>query len=690
MSLDRILFIIAFSLLFFPCMGYAVYTVLRFWKVIGLGQKEIITTPLLFRLKSVFVNVFLQKKLFKHPVRGIFHVLIFYSFILYSLLHTPSQIIGGFLGDPTFYIPSFIDVFVPSFSFFYDYLIDLFSFFVLFSVLFFGMRRWVFRAKELDRPSLQSFFVLIFIGMLMLFTLIGEPAKMFAYPNLLIDASHSSFIRAYVQDLYLNFGWSDVAVAKFIYLLGWWGHISSILFFAAFVPNSKHAHLIWAPVNFFFASDRPKGALSHLDVENATVWGASNTQHFAWTTLLDGLACIECGRCTIECPASRTGKVLNPKEIMKDIKHAVMDHAPNLLAAVKNGSSGEDFLNLKGTRVIDDYTSQDAIWGCTTCYACVEACPVGNNHVEAILNMRRSLVLNEGALPSELQGALINMENQSNPWGIGSHKRVDWIEGLEIRTMAEWKTLGEEPDLLFWVGCAGSFDERNIKIARSIANLLNKANVKFGILGLEENCSGDSARRSGNEYLWQQLAQMNIDKMHEYSIKMITTGCPHCFNTIKNEYPELGGNFEVIHHSELINQLLDDKCLHVDQDKAKEIGSVTYHDSCYLGRYNNNYEHPRSVLKHVTGTAVLEPSDHHSKGLCCGAGGAQMWMEEQNSDRVNIKRTEQLVKTTAKTVASGCPFCITMIGDGIKSKELESSVNILDIAEIVDRSTISA
>ena len=361
---------------------------------------------------------------------------------------------------------------------------------------------------------------------------------------------------------------------------------------------------------------------------------------------------------------------------------------PNILQAIKAGKKGEEFLELENTRVIDKYTSKEALWGCTSCYACVEACPVGNNQLSAIVDMRRYLVLNEGQLPTEMQNALTNMENQSNPWGIGSHKRADWAESMEIRTMKEWKEKGEEPDVLFWVGCAGSFDERNIKIARSIANVMKKANVKFGILGLEENCSGDSARRAGNEYLWQTLAQMNIEKLKEYSPKLITTGCPHCFNTIKNEYPQVGGNFEVIHHTEFINQLLNEERLKVDENKAKEIGSVVYHDSCYLGRYNDNYHNPREVIEKVTKKKVMEAKDHHEKSFCCGAGGAQMWMEEQNENRVNIYRTKQLLDTNPNTISSACPFCMTMINDGVKSQEKEETIKTLDIAEIVDKGTL--
>ena len=690
--MNKIMMIVIFSLLFFTCMGFAAFTVRKYWMLIKKGQPREIKTPFMARINSVMVNVIFQKKLMKHPVRGIFHIFIFYGFILYSLFHTPSQFIGGFIGEPTFYLPTIIENLLGfrGLEMVYDYMIDVASLLVLSGLAYFGGRRWITRAKELDRPSGQSAIVLSFIAFLMIFTLIGESAKMFAHPELNIDVTHLSPVRTFIQGLYTSANLTDQATANVIYMIGWWGHIACVLAFAAFVPSSKHSHLIWGPVNFFIQPDTPKGAIPFLDTENAPVWGAANVQHFEWTSLVDSLACIECGRCTIQCPANRTDKPLNPKKIMTDLKHAVMEKAPNLIAAVKEGKEGEDFLNLEGTRVIDDYTSQDELWGCTTCYACVEACPVGNNQVEAILAMRRSLVLNEGAMPAELQGALTNIENQSNPWGIGAHKREDWIEGLNVKTMAQWKELGEKPDILFWVGCAGAFDDRSMKISKSIVNILNAANMKFGILGNEEQCTGDSARRAGNEYLYQTLAQGNIDKFKDYEVTKILASCPHCFNTLKNEYPQLGGHYEVVHHTDLINELVEEGRITIDKEKAKELGEVVYHDSCYLGRYNDTYDAPREAIKKVTGVAVKEPSDTKSKGLCCGAGGAQMWMEEQNENRVNEKRTNQLTDTGAKTIASACPFCMTMVSDGLKSTGKEEDVKILDVAEIVDQAVTKA
>jgi Fe-S oxidoreductase len=309
----------------------------------------------------------------------------------------------------------------------------------------------------------------------------------------------------------------------------------------------------------------------------------------------------------------------------------------------------------------------------------VEACPVGNNQVNAIIEMRRHLVQVESKMSPELQGAFTKMENNSNPWGVGAHTRADWAEGLGVKTMAEDSNV----DLLYWVGCAGAFDERNKSITKSFVNILQKAEVNFGILGTEEGCSGDSARRGGNEYLYQTLAQQNVDTMNGYNVKKIVTACPHCYNTIKNEYPQFGGNFEVYHHSEYINMLAKEKKIDVKVADDANSGKFTYHDSCYLGRYNDNYENPRDLVKKVSGGKLVEAVDNKTKGLCCGAGGAQMWMEEQNNNRVNIKRTKQLVDTGATTIATACPFCITMITDGVKAEEKTDMVKVKDIAELV-------
>ncbi|MCB1322819.1 MAG: (Fe-S)-binding protein, partial [Leptospiraceae bacterium] len=352
-----------------------------------------------------------------------------------------------------------------------------------------------------------------------------------------------------------------------------------------------------------------------------------------------------------------------------------LDHQKALLAQTAESGPAESPV------VGDPYITAEELWACTSCHACVEACPVGNNQLEAIYEMRRHLVLSAASFPQELQMAFQNMENNSNPWGIGAHSRADWCSDLGVKTMAEDSNV----DVLYWVGCAGSFDDRNKSIARSFVKILKEADVSFAILGTEENCTGDSARRGGNEYLYQMLAQTNIETLNNYGVKKIVTACPHCYNTLKNEYPQLGGNFEVKHHSDFIDDLIRDGKIEMDaqaQESMKDRRAV-YHDSCYLGRYNEVFEEPRDTVKAAMGGMDLsEASDHHRTSLCCGAGGAQMWMEEKY-ERVNVKRTQQLLDTGADTIATACPFCITMITDGVKAAAMENNVKVLDVAEIV-------
>lgn len=691
MELNKLLFHIIFLILFGIANFVFVRAILFRLRLVFRGrpakfhEDARLFPNIVFRLKSFFENVILQKKNFHEPVRGIMHAFIFYGFIVY-ILHTTSQMVSGGFG---FWLEEIADIyqfsilgalFSDSVEHIYIAILNFVSILVLIGLGFFAWRRWIKKAKGLDVHSPASAIVILMITTLMLTTLLGEGAKTvgslyFVENPDFIAASFGYFWKA------LNVKYQNADLA---YEIMWWGHILTVFAFMLYVPTSKHAHLIFAPINYFFATDTPKGALSKLDLEDENgVWGSNRIEDFPWPNLLDGLSCIECGRCQVQCPANRTDKVLNPKAIIVDLKHALMEKMVEVdkVAQGKTPEEAKEAIAAIDTSVINNYEglSEEAVWGCTTCYACVEACPVGNNQVQAIIEMRRYLVQVESKMSPELQGAFTKMENNSNPWGVGAHTRADWAEGLGVKTLAEDSNV----DILYWVGCAGAFDERNKTISRAFVKILQKANVNFGILGTEEGCSGDSARRGGNEYLYQTLAQQNIQTMNGYNVKKIVTACPHCYNTIKNEYPQFGGNYEVYHHSEFINMLVKEGKIDISAEKDLKNGKYTYHDSCYLGRYNDNYDNPRNVIKKATGGKLVEPVDSRSKGLCCGAGGAQMWMEEQNNNRVNIMRTKQLIDTGATTIATACPFCITMITDGVKAEEKTDIVKVKDIAELV-------
>ncbi len=689
------------------------------------------------RIRSFLLNVLFQQKLFKNPLRGIMHAFIFYGFIVY-IFHTSSQMIAGNLWiflktigiDPyDFLIPEYTDlgihlsegtaillfvgmILLMMFTYFvyyqlggkenfelntnkklqwiaitvlffefiillaivigsgkeiYEAFVQNFSLLVLIGLLYFAYRRWILRAKGLDIPSPQSAIVILLIATLMTSTLVGSAAKAF------LDQHSISWVNKVVIPILQFLGLEQSYQAKALYQFTWWVHIATVYVFLVFIPNSKHSHLLYAPVNFLLVDDQPRGAMKYIDIENATVWGAGNITELPWTSLLDSMSCIECGRCTVQCPANRTGKPLDPKKIMVDIKHAMMDYSKQILNYSEDGNAPSKIIG-------EPYITEEELWSCTSCFACVESCPVGNHQLEAILEMRRYQVLVESNFPSQLQTAFVNMENNANPWGLGAHTRKDWAEGLNVKTMAEDSNV----QYLYWVGCAASFDDRNKKVARALVQIMQKAGIKFAILGTEESCSGDSARRGGNEYLYQTLARTNVETLNRYNVKKIVTACPHCFNTIKNEYPQFGGNYEVYHHTQLIEKLLQEGKIQLDDHAVQEMQKLkgTYHDSCYLGRYNNVYDAPRNLLEKSLGNSIAEPVDHKKNGLCCGAGGAQMWMEEKY-ERVNIKRTEQLLDTGADTIGVACPFCMIMITDGVKAKGKENYVKVLDVSEIV-------
>ena len=461
-------------------------------------------------------------------------------------------------------------------------------------------------------------------------------------------------------------------------------------------------------------------AMEQEDMGAARI-GYARIQHFSWKDILDFYTCTECGRCSDNCPAHTTGKMLSPKHLTLELRDHLYDRQDEALDASEiprldlsppkedkdaseseasenspeeesaessNGESAdhpEDHTSqgkpFEGIDLLPNVVHEDVLWGCTTCRACEEQCPVLITYVDKIVQMRRNLVIIKGEFPAELQKPFEGLEVNGNPWNLSRMDRGSWTEGLAIPTCAE----KPEAEVLYWVGCAASYDDRAKKTARATAQLLKLAGVDFAILGEEETCTGDPARRAGNEYLFTMLAETNVATLNGYQekggIKTIISTCPHCFNTLKNEYPDFGGKFEVVHHTDYLLGLVAQKKL--DPKKAVK-AKVAYHDSCYLGRYNEVYESPRAILKAIPGVELLEPEYWtRNKGLCCGAGGAQMWMEEQNKDRVNVKRTKQLMDTGAETIASACPFCMTMLSDGIKAESREEQVKNLDVVELL-------
>jgi len=487
-------------------------------------------------------------------------------------------------------------------------------------------------------------------------------------------------------------GWSiasafngmDVETTKLWHKISWWTHTFIALGFIAYIPYSRLLHIITTPANHFLASLKPTGYVEPIrDFENAESFGVSKLEEFTWKQIFDSDACTKCGRCQNGCPAYLTGKHLSPKKLIQDIKTHWEEKAAAAMAKpaadASQAAEAAPAETAEGAAtekaLIGDVVDLNAVWDCTNCMYCMENCPAMIEHVQKIIDMRRYKVLTEADFAPELQLTYRNMENNSNPWGIGAHMRGDWAKDLGI------KTLAEDPNVeyLFYVGCSGSFDDRGKKISVAFAKVLQAAGVSFGILGNEESCCGDSAMRGGNDYLFQAQAQANIEVMNAYGVKKIITICPHGYNCIKKDYPNFGGNYEVYHHTEIIADLIAKGKIKFTQPVQ---GTFTYHDSCFLGRYNQVYDQPRNILTAISGVKLVEMSSNHAKSFCCGAGGARMWMEE-HGDRINNARTDQAIAAGADTVAVGCPFCLTMISDGIKDRQKTESMVALDIAEIV-------
>jgi Fe-S oxidoreductase len=530
--------------------------------------------------------------------------------------------------------------------------------------------------------------------------LLANAFEIVAHPGLIGPEKVASNIIAYGLQ-----GVSTPTAATLQHIF-WWAHALLILTFLNYLPYSKHLHVATSLINVFLSNTSgpgQKGVMRPMDLEaDVPHFGAQDIEDLTWKNLLDGYSCTECGRCTAACPANLTGKLLSPRKIIVDTRRRMMEKAPvvtgaampfaaNINALVHGeGHDGpfgpsKDVVTSEGAtpdRLLDKYITEEELWACTSCRACVQECPVSIDQLDVINQMKRYLVLSESRFPEEVQPAFESLERNGSPWQFNPGDRARWAEGLDIPTMAELAERNERPDVLFWVGCMGSFDDRAKKIAVAFARIMQACEIKFAILGQEEHCHGDPARRLGNEYLYQMLAKDTIGTLDKYKVTTIVTSCPHCFHQLGNEFPQLGGNYDVIHHSTYIEKLLEENRVPLLNTAEGKKLTVAYHDSCYLGRYNDVYDAPRETLKRALPVITLvEPKRTKDRGLCCGAGGGRMFMEEKVGKRINIERTEELLATGADTIAVACPFCMTMITDGAKAKE--SAVPVLDIAEVV-------
>ena len=638
------------------------------------------------RVGGIVRYTLLQTKMFKDRRAGLMHFTIFWGFVLLTV-GTANIVTGGavqaVLATP------FDGLVWTAVSAMQNIVVVL----VLAAVGYALVRRLITRPRRLAFTR----------GSLIILGLIGGVVGTELLAQAFEAARFGSIPGAFLADgLAIPLGSVSPDVLYGIFGALWWAHIVIVVAFLLYLPGSKHLHIVTAFFNVYFRKLAPRGELPAMDLEAADAsFGLRTLQDLGWKDLLDGFTCTECGRCTDACPANMTGKPLNPREMIMGLRHLSVD-AERGLDLIPNSpiirvQAGLDDTTpdpgLLATAIVDHAIPYDAVWDCVTCGACVEACPVLIEHVDKIVGFRRNLVLEDSRFPSELTGAFRNMETAGNPWGQARSTRTDWTRGLdfEVPTVADLAAAGQldQIEVLYWVGCAAAFDERNRKVARAFARCLNAAGVRFAILGQEESCTGDPARRMGNEYVYQILAGGNIETLNRYGMaeRTIVTACPHCFNSIANEYGQLGGRFEIVHHSVYLQGLLAAGRLRT-ADAAESSGparSITFHDSCYMARYNNVVAAPRDVLGSVAGVELREMERSGKGSFCCGAGGGRMWMEETRGTRINAERTRQALATGAEVVATNCPFCMTMMKDGLAEAESNAAgtVSAADIAELL-------
>jgi len=639
-----------------------------------------------------------QRKLLKWSVPGLAHFFVFWGFLVLLTVYIEAY---GSLFSKSFHIP------LIGTSPVLGFLQDTIALAALAGIIAFAIIRIREAPTRLDRDSrfagshLGGAWLILFMIFLVILT-------MFLFRGSSVNSGNFP---------YGNAAYMSHLAGKALHPLGpdvnenletgaLLAHIAVMLIFLVIVVRSKHLHIFVAPLNVLF-SRRPN-ALGPLEPmrSNGTVlnfeeadpdndvFGRSKIEDFTWKGLLDFGTCTECGRCQSQCPAWNTGKPLSPKMVILDLRDHALAKAPYLLAgsdeqreALPDEVKNEAARPLVGTKAENAVIDPDVIWSCTTCGACVSECPVDIEHIDHIMDMRRYQVLIESKFPTEASTLLKNLESQGNPWGLGEMARLEWMEGLDFEVPVVDGKIGDDVEYLFWVGCAGALDDRAKKTTRAVAELLHTAGVRFAVLGPMEACSGDPARRMGNEFLFSMLAQQNIETLNEAGVRKIVASCPHCFNSLAREYPQFGGSYEVIHHTQLLARLVSEGRL---TPTAPINEKITYHDPCYLGRHNRVYTPPREIMAQVPGVQAREMHRCRERGFCCGAGGARMWMEERIGKRINTERIEEALGTDPDTVSTACPFCLVMLGDAIEEKkgsgDAKESLEVVDVAQLLARS----
>jgi Fe-S oxidoreductase len=659
-------------------------------KNIKLGKPQIINDQKAKRWKTMFLVAIGQSKMVKKPIAGILHLMVYVGFIIVNI-EMLEIMIDGISGSHRIF----------SFLPYYNVLISVFEVFalaVIIACLVFLFRRNGLRLERFHKaemkwwPRLDANIILITEVLLMsaLFSMNAADRVLQLQGAEHFTDTGSFLISGLFVSLFENLSVSNLL---FIERFGWWFHIVGVFAFLNYIPYSKHFHVFLAFPNVYYSKFKPAtyidnmesvtkevkiamGVLNEADAGNEEVarFGAKDVRDLSWKSLSDAYTCTECGRCTAVCPANLTGKLLSPRKLIMDTRDRLEIVGKGVS---KQGSEFDDNKALWG-----DFISPEELWACTTCNACTNECPVNIDHVSIIMELRRYSSLEEASTPATLNAALTNIENNGAPWQYAADDRMLWAEDMNVPIMADVFANGKKPEYLFWVSSAGAFDDRYKKVIRSFVKILNHLKIDYTVLGTEESDSGDLARRAGNEMLFQMQALMNIETLNAYEVKKIICCDPHDFNTLKNEYIDLDGKFEVLHHSQFLQQQIDAGNLKISSEQFKD-SKITFHDPCYLGRGNGEYDAPRAVLNAIPSIKV-EMKNSKSSSLCCGAGGGQMFKEAEKGDKeVFMERTEQALKTGCNIIATACPFCMAMITDGIKYKEKELEVKNYDIAELI-------
>jgi Fe-S oxidoreductase len=633
-----------FGLLVLLAIAAFVYSMSRRVRVLLAGRPDDRFGQIPRRILETLKFAFAQERMFRDPYAGFFHILIFGGFVVLTV-RSIALVLEGLA-------PGFV-LLPGGAGDLYTFVKDLFEVLTLVGVALAVIRRAFARPKRLDL-SMDAWLILFLIALLMVTDLLAAGAL-----AALVPALQTGWAPA-VSAIARRLGGMEPARLQSLFEWCWWIHLGDLLFFGNYLPYSKHFHIITSIPNIFFMNLAPMGRLKTVDLENTERFGASRVEDLTWKSMLDGYTCTECGRCREVCPTALTGKPLDPKVFIGDVRDAVYEATPGILAAASGQGNGDGAGPAAPRKdLIGGWISEDTIWACTMCGFCTSACPVFIvPAVDKIAEMRRYLVLDKAEFPKEVQNAFRGMETNGNPWNISASSRADWAKGLPVATMAQVQ--GIEVEVLFWVGCAGSYEDRAKRVSKALVEILAKAGVSFAILGTEETCTGDSARRMGNEYLFQMLAQQNVETLNGHEVRKIVTNCPHCMNCLKNEYGDFGGHYEVVHGSQLVAELVAAGRVKLTTPVPD---TITFHDPCYLGRYNGAYEAPRQILRAIPGLELKELERSRERGLCCGAGGGRMWMEEKLGSRINQTRMQEIAAAGTGSVGVSCPFCMVMIGN---------------------------